>query len=341
MSNWRKAMCKKLPNIELGTVFGELTVLYRDLEYEKKMRTEKRCYHQFYHCLCNCGNETVVDKYNLIRGITRSCGCIKKKMFSELAKRQVNDLTGRTFGSLNVIRRDTSKATGCGRHTYWTCLCLNCGKEKSARGSDLISGVITDCGCGKGKRVSDKLARNLSGETFGNLYVLERDYTAAIGSGGGHHARWLCKCGLCGRKEVISSDVLLYYGKDRCSHCSGMSNGEEIINDILESNGISFIRNRSIDGCKYSKTNYSLRFDFIISDYDNLDTYIIEFDGIQHYKEVWPWESKINLEGRIERDSVKNKWCIDNNIPLIRIPYTHLRNICLKDLTPSTTEFLI
>jgi hypothetical protein len=28
----------------------------------------------------------------------------------------------------------------------------------------------------------------------------------------------------------------------------------------------------------------------------------------------------------------KNQWCKENNIPLIRIPYTHFEDICLEDL---------
>jgi len=38
---------------------------------------------------------------------------------------------------------------------------------------------------------------------------------------------------------------------------------------------------------------------------------------------------------------IKNQWCKENNIPLIRIPYTHLKDLQIKDLMLETTKFLI
>ena len=38
---------------------------------------------------------------------------------------------------------------------------------------------------------------------------------------------------------------------------------------------------------------------------------------------------------------LKNKYCFDYNIPIIRIPYWHLDNICLNDLLLETTTFKI
>ena len=44
---------------------------------------------------------------------------------------------------------------------------------------------------------------------------------------------------------------------------------------------------------------------------------------------------------RQEHDKLKNEWCKENNIPLIRIPYTHLKDLCIEDLQLETTTFLI
>ena len=38
---------------------------------------------------------------------------------------------------------------------------------------------------------------------------------------------------------------------------------------------------------------------------------------------------------------LKNKWCQENNVPLIRIPYTRLKELSLKDLLLETTNFLV
>lgn len=41
-----------------------------------------------------------------------------------------------------------------------------------------------------------------------------------------------------------------------------------------------------------------------------------------------------------QRDKIKNEFCKNNNIPIIRIPYTY-KNITLKDLQPETSEMLL
>ena len=33
-----------------------------------------------WNCLCDCGNEKIIDSYHLIHGNIKSCGCIKKEM---------------------------------------------------------------------------------------------------------------------------------------------------------------------------------------------------------------------------------------------------------------------
>jgi len=38
---------------------------------------------------------------------------------------------------------------------------------------------------------------------------------------------------------------------------------------------------------------------------------------------------------------IKNQWCKNNNIPLIRIPYTHLEDLRLEDLLLETSQFII
>ena len=40
------------------------------------------------------------------------------------------------------------------------------------------------------------------------------------------------------------------------------------------------------------------------------------------------------------RDTLKNEFCIKNNIPLIRIPYTQLNKITIEMLLPESSQFL-
>ena len=75
-------------------------------------------------------------------------------------------------------------------------------------------------------------------------------------------------------------------------------------------------------------------FDFLIE-----NTYLIEYDGEQHY---FGWSYDIeDLKIQQQRDEYKNQWCKDNNIPLIRIPYTKLDTLCIEDLMLETTQFRV
>lgn len=54
-----------------GKTFGRLTVLDR-AENNKHRKTR-------WHCLCSCGNVTIVNSCNLISGRTKSCGCYQRE----------------------------------------------------------------------------------------------------------------------------------------------------------------------------------------------------------------------------------------------------------------------
>ena len=53
----------------------------------------------------------------------------------------------------------------------------------------------------------------------------------------------------------------------------------------------------------------------------------IEFDGIQHFKPVEKFGGIKNHELIKIRDGIKNSYCANNKINLIRIPYTKLKKI--------------
>jgi len=97
----------------------------------------------------------------------------------------------------------------------------------------------------------------------------------------------------------------------------------------LESNNIEHEQEKRFDGCKtITNSNQRLPFDFYIIK-ANL---IIEYDGRGHFQPI-----RINGIGRkstetsyqrtMRNDKIKNKYCIDNNIELLRIPYTEYKNI--------------
>lgn len=105
------------------------------------------------------------------------------------------------------------------------------------------------------------------------------------------------------------------------------SKGEIETANILNYYGIRFVEQKIFTECK--DKNY-LPFDFYLLDYNIL----IEFDGEQHYYVVRfngmnQQDAENNFETIKKHDYIKTQFCVDNNIPLIRIPYTERGNINL------------
>lgn len=330
---------KYVGSVKPGMVFGELTVIDEDFEAEKKHaeRLPHDSARYYYLCQCSCGKKTTVGLYNLVHGTTQSCGHLQVLRTKEGTLKNVKDMTGMKIGDLVVIEKDTTTQRGSGKSAKWICECTLCGNRKSIRGSELRSGKVVDCGCQKRKRLSDAKLIDISGKVFGYLTVLGRDLS--VGYKSGQHARWLCRCELCGRTESVTSKMLLKYGKDRCRPCCGMTLGEKRIMEILDENNISYIHDKPYSDCKNPDTGAVLRFDFRITNNSECD-YIIEFDGEQHFKDVNMWGSSDTLKDRLWRDTVKNTWCAERGIPIIRIPYTRLKKLCIEDLLLDSTPYL-
>ena len=86
-------------------------------------------------------------------------------------------------------------------------------------------------------------------------------------------------------------------------------------------------------------------FDFaVFNKYNNTLLYLIEFDGSQHFTYFYEennkgWNNKENFDITRKNDLIKNKYCFEHNIPLIRIPYNE--EYTFEDLKLETTRFLL
>ncbi|MDM0587711.1 hypothetical protein QTH25_13120 [Clostridium perfringens] len=98
------------------------------------------------------------------------------------------------------------------------------------------------------------------------------------------------------------------------------SKGEKAIREYLEKNNIIFKQEYKFEDCRYK---YVLPFDFYISS-KNL---CIEFDGRQHFESNDFFGGEKSFKDTKIRDKIKNNYCKDNNIKLIRIPYWELDSI--------------
>jgi very-short-patch-repair endonuclease len=108
-------------------------------------------------------------------------------------------------------------------------------------------------------------------------------------------------------------------GNISCTYCKKINSvGESKIREILNSLGVNFKEQHSFNDCRNKNI---LKFDFYLPN-QNL---IIEYDGKQHF--IKGWNSDIEFERIKLNDKIKNKYCLENNIRLIRIPYTQFKNI--------------
>lgn len=124
--------CIRPPRTKLyGQVFGRLTVL--DWEGNGKWR-----------CLCECGNEVLVQTDNLKSGNTKSCGCLQKDRTSEAS---YISLVGNRYGKLIVLERVENNHFG---HVCYRCKC-DCGGETIVDATNLRNGNTSSCGCIKSK----------------------------------------------------------------------------------------------------------------------------------------------------------------------------------------------
>ncbi len=88
----------------------------------------------------------------------------------------------------------------------------------------------------------------------------------------------------------------------------------------IERNNITYIYNKSFETCRNKNV---LPFDFYLSEYN----ICIEYDGIQHFESIEYFGGDDKLKYTKKLDNIKNKWCEDNKIKLIRISYKNYNNI--------------
>lgn len=177
----RRFLIKTKEKLNLvGKKFYRLTVL--------SLAEKDNCGRERWNCLCDCGLTRLVTTYNLIKGFSKSCGCICRE-----------NLIGKKFGRLIVI----SGPHRISKHkVVWGCLC-ECSKIIKISRAALNNGNTKSCGCTP--------CQDLTGLKFGKLTVLkkidEKDKR--------NNCSWLCSCD-CGKTKVTGTYLLTSGGVASC-----------------------------------------------------------------------------------------------------------------------------
>lgn len=114
------------------------------------------------------------------------------------------------------------------------------------------------------------------------------------------------------------------YGKG-CPKCNE-SKGEKQVSLYLDKYNIKYETQKTFDGCYDIKL---LPFDFYLPDYNCC----IEYDGKQHFEPIEYFGGQETFEYTQKHDNIKNEYCKNNGISLLRIPY-------FKDVEEELNNFL-
>lgn len=231
-----------------------------------------------------------------------------------------NDLVG-PYSILFIEEVETRK-----RHRYGRFLCPKCKKNIfKAKISSVKSGYSKQCNECRAKRnlehckeMQQNRVIDLSGVKFGKLTALYPTEKRSADSS----VIWVCKCSCQAETIVEVSSNHLRTGHTKSCGCM-VSKGEEKVATVLSKQNIRFIKQKTFENLK-SNNNKHLYFDFYLPDYNCC----IEYDGEQHYGVNYRgWFTKEEQQKIQERDKIKNQYCKNHNLKLIRIPYSDYKYI--------------
>lgn len=255
--------------------------------------------------------------------------------FNYTLKSRYKDLTGCQYDRLIILGKGPNEESNGKKFCRWWCIC-SCPEHNIilTRTGNLNSGNTKSCGCLNQEKsrqriieVGKSCAKDLTGQVFGELTALypteKRNNNGVV---------WICQCS-CGRIHKVKASELIRGGIYSCGH-HNISKGEEKICKILDKVSIFYTKEKTFPDLK-SDRNGCLRYDFYLPEYNRL----IEYDGEQHFKDGDKNFWKDNLIIRQQHDQIKNEYALSHNIPLVRIPYTELKNINLEMLLGN--DFLI
>ena len=146
----------------------------------------------------------------------------------------------------------------------------------------------------------------------------------------GTHKKHLFKCNVCHNEWYTHPSNVINVKRGKPSGCPRCASSklENKVQKWLDNNNISYVQQYRIADCKYKQP---LPFDFALFQ-NNALSLLIETDGEQHFSPIrfggMDWEvAKQKFKEQKLKDNIKNKYCHDNNIKLLRIPYWEFDNI--------------
>ncbi len=253
---------------------------------------------EFTHVYCGYSWETTPDSF--VNGGHRCPQCAKcLKKDTQTFQQEIDALSDSSYEVIGEYKTSHNKIAI--RHK-------ECGYVWSVMPYTFINGAR----CPSCRKVEQSKKQMRSEEDFQREItdIFQNEYL--VDHYKGRHKRVNAKHMLCGYEwNPFASQLLAGEGCPRCKE----SIGERTIRLFLQKDQINFEPQKRFADCKDKR---SLPFDFYLPDY----RLAIEYDGKQHYREYVYFGGEEAFEVRHKHDLLKNQYCEENNINLLRIPYT-------------------
>lgn len=251
-----------------------------------------------------CGNECDAYFDNIKKGRgCKKCGINKRKRIKYTTDYICRELYNMGFIWLNKNEYKTTE-------DILVTQCTKCGKVSKSNVTNRIVSKRKCKKCAGYEKTLDELKQEIF-ELVGCEYdVLSEKYYNA-------YSELRLKHKTCGNEYTTTAHSFL--AGRRCPICNA-SKGEGEIAKILDFNNIEYFRQYRFEECKL---HLPLPFDFYIPKHN----VCIEYDGEQHYHIIEYFGGYEGFVTRVIRDTIKNIYCENNNIKLIRISYLEFDDI--------------
>lgn len=190
-------MAKPVPELEIGKVYGKLTILKKDKKPDGRPG---------YLCKCECGKEKIFTYTNLEVKKFISCGCIKSTKYN---------LIGKKFNHITVLDYHHRSP---GRTVYYTYKC-DCGYVDTGTAQNIKKKF--SCGCIKKPQDFSEYI----GKIFNNLTIIK---WIGKDNRGHNQFEYKCSCGKVGKISRQNIGVTVSCGCKRKWGAKAHLNYEEI-----------------------------------------------------------------------------------------------------------------
>jgi hypothetical protein len=135
---------------------------------------------------------------------------------------------------------------------------------------------------------------------------------------------------ICPKHKSFFQRPSSHFSGNGCPSCR-WSLGEKKVSNFLEKNSIKFEPQKRFPECK---NKLELKFDFYLIDLNIL----IEYDGIQHFMPIDYFGGLESFVYQLELREIKEKFCKEKNIKLVKISYLDDVDDILTNLLLTPTE---